>query len=75
MITVENDFETVENDGIYMTNHGRRTFIREFETKMNQRLKIKGETKTYERLMREEVRKVEKLFRGGETYKPYKYVN
>ena len=75
MLDVSRDFRTIENGGVYLSDNGKRLFIKEFERKMYQKVKIKNETKTYEQLIREEVRKLSAYFRSGKDYKPYRYVN
>jgi len=69
------DFQSVEDEGIYLNPRGKRVFIKEFEKKLYQQIKIGGKIKNYDSLLRDEVRKVEKFFNNGEKYKPYKYVN
>lgn len=74
MISIE-DFQEIEGGGVYLNKRGKRVFIKEFEKKLQQTVKINQVPKTYEQLMRDEVKKVENFFRKGEPYKPYKYVN
>ena len=74
MISPE-DFQQMENNGVYLGKKGKRIFIKEFEQKLKQTVKVGQVCKNYEMLMKDEVRKVEKFFRNGEKYKPYKYVN
>ena len=74
MITID-DFQEVDNNGVYLNKRGKRVFIKELEQKLHQVVKINQVPKTYEQLMKDEVRNVENFYRKGEPYKPYKYVN
>lgn len=67
------DFEMDSNGGVLMNKEGKRIFIEEFEKKMNSRIVIKGNSKTYRQLMIEEVMQFQKFTLLGEKYKPYKY--
>ncbi|MBR0173031.1 MAG: CRISPR-associated endonuclease Cas1 [Lachnospiraceae bacterium] len=69
------DFREVENGGIYLSEKGRRKFIREYENKLSQKIRVGKTTKTYQDLIRDEIHKIEQFFRNGAIYKPYKYVN
>ncbi len=69
------DFQEVGNNGIYLNKRGKRVFIKELEKKLHQVVKINQVAKTYEQLMKDEVKKVENFYRKGDIYKPYKYVN
>lgn len=74
MINAKSDFEE-KNGGIYMNQSGKRKYLEEFDRKLNQQMRIKDSTKSYDMLMRDEVRKVENYFKNGQPYKPYKYIN
>ena len=75
MINSHIDFREAEDGGYYLCGRGKRIFIEEYERKLSQRVSTKQGNKTYEELMNLEVMKIEKYFRNGEKYRPYKYVN
>ncbi len=75
MINEVRDFEEVSNGGVYLTYFGKRIFIKEFEKKLSQELTIDGNKISYSDIMIREVRKLNKFFRDGRKYKPYRYVN
>lgn len=71
-IKSEGDFILQEN-GIYLSNTGKRIFITAFEQKMEQNLTIKGKTYSYRRLLEREIRNYQNYIVRGEKYRPYKY--
>ena len=75
MLGITTDFRAMDGGGIYLSDNGKRVFIKELERKLYQKVKIGNETKTYEQLMRDEVRNLSAYFRNGHDYKPYRYVN
>ena len=75
MISAYADFREVDSGGIYLSNSGKRIFIEEFENKLAQRVKYDHEMCSYDDLLSREIKKLEKVFRNHESYKPYKYVN
>ena len=74
MIDPISDFYEVD-EGVYLNDEGKTKFLREFEQKVSQRIKEGDDYTNYELLMRREIKKIERFFKQGETYKPYKYVN
>lgn len=75
MLDAKRHFVEIEEGGIYLNKQAKITFIQEFENKLNNSVNISGKRYTYDQLIREEVRKLQKYFEIGEAYKPYKYVN
>lgn len=75
MLDVTADFRSMDRGGIYLSENGKRIFLKELERKLLQTVKIGSETKTYEQLLRNEVRNLSAYFRNGRDYKPYRYVN
>ena len=68
------DFVEVENDGIFISNRGKKLFIQEFERKLYQKIEIDNQERSYEYVIRREIQKLKKFMETGEEYKPYKYV-
>ncbi len=75
MINEVRDFEEGKNGGIYMSYYGKRIFIKEFERKVSQVMMYKGKKMSYSDIMIREVKEVNRYFRDGTRYKPYRYVN
>ena len=69
----KSDFIEVENDGIYISGTGKKTFIREFENKLYQKVNIEGQERTYDFLIKREIQNIKKYIETDEKYKPYKY--
>ncbi len=59
----------MENGGIYLNVAGKRIFIRALE----QKLSIKGIRKTYDTIIRDEIKKIIAYVKNNENYKPFKY--
>ncbi|HAT88295.1 MAG TPA: CRISPR-associated endonuclease Cas1 [Roseburia sp.] len=68
------DFIEVENNGIYLSKSGKKAFIKEFENKIYQKVKIDGIDRTYDYVIKREIQKLKREIETGEVYKPYKYV-
>lgn len=66
-------FTEIEGGGIYLNKTGKGIFIRMLEEKLHSKLKVKGEPMTYDRIIREEIRKLARHVEKGESYKPFKY--
>lgn len=69
----KSDFIEVENDGIYISATGKKTFIREFENKLYQKVNVEGQERTYDFLIKREMQNIKKYIETDEKYKPYKY--
>ena len=67
------DFVEVENNGIYLSDRGKRIFIREFERKLYQKIRLGNMDRTYDFLIKNEIQCLKKYIERGEKYKPYKY--
>ena len=60
--------------GVYLTNEGKKIFILVFEHKLQQKLVQKGnDSCIYRQLLEREVKAYHKYVTNGEKYKPYKY--
>ena len=68
------DFIEVENNGIYLSKSGKKAFIKEFENKIYQKVKIDGIDRTYDYVIKREIQNLKREIETGEAYKPYKYV-
>ena len=68
------DFIEVENNGIYLSKSGKKAFIKEFENKIYQKVKIDGIDRTYDYVIKREIQNLKRDIETGEVYKPYKYV-
>ena len=73
MINALNDFENVNEGGVYLNKHGKRIFIQEYQNKLYQKITYQDQKMTYDTLIRKEIQKLFKLIHYGEKYKPYKY--
>ncbi len=70
----KSDFIEVENEGIYLSKSGKKTFIKEFENKIFQKVNIDGESRTYDYIIKREIQNLKKYYETQEKYKPYKYI-
>ncbi len=75
MISAVRDFRQEEDGGVYLNDNGKRIFLAEYEKKLQQKIDVRGQQKTYDMLIHDEVKKLERFFRKKQPYKPYKYVN
>ncbi len=75
MLDASKDFRSMDGGGVYLSENGKKIFIRELERKLFQKIKVGNEVKTYEQLLKNEVRNLSLYFRTGRDYKPYRYVN
>jgi group II intron reverse transcriptase/maturase len=73
MISKEKHFEKAENNGIYMNKEGKIILLQELDRKLRQIITVGKIEYTYERLMYQEVRKLESCLLNGMQYKPFKY--
>ncbi len=75
MLDINTCFRNTNEEGVYLSEVGKRVFIREFELKLNQKINFKGQNISYEKILKNEVKMLQKYFQNGEKYQPYKYVN
>lgn len=73
MLDIDTDFAAVKEDGVYLTINGKKKFIRELQKKLNQKVTIKNKSKTYIRMIRDEIWKLVDFYNLGKEYKPYKH--
>lgn len=67
-------FEVLENGGIYLNNEGKKVFLAEFYEKMGTVQLIDKKYMSYAELINEEIRKLVRHFRHGESYKAFRQV-
>lgn len=72
-IVKEEHFERGEDGGIYLNKSGKRIFIHAIEQKLYQKVTIGGVRKTYDTLIRDEIKKILRTIKYDEKYKPFKY--
>ena len=65
--------EEKESGAVYLNKEGKRIFIKVFEDKMSDKIKIGERMYTYKQIIEEEIRKFQRYIVKGEKYKPYKY--
>lgn len=73
MISKEKHFEKAEQNGIYLNKEGKRILLQELDRKLRQTITVNKIEYTYERLMYQEIRKLEKSILYDEPYKSFKY--
>ena len=73
-ISVEKHFMN-NNGGIFLNTEGKKLFLNEFENKMNQIITLHEQPFTYERLIMNEIKKLEDSFLRETPYKAYKHQN
>lgn len=64
-----------DNGGVFLNTEGKRLFINEFEEKIRQTITINEQQYTYDRLIMNEIKKLEKSFLQDAPYRPYKHQN
>ena len=75
MLVVNKHF-VQEDEGVFLNKEGKEIFIQELESKMKSIITVKQIPYTYERLVNQEVYKLEKSILEKEyQYKPYKHQN
>lgn len=72
-IKADEHFQKQGKEGIYLNKEGKIEFLDSLDRKLYSKLKIEGNSMTYETLMRREVRKLEKCILEDGKYKPFKY--
>ena len=73
MLNKSTCFERKDNGGVYLSAEGKRVFIKAFEEKLDQKIKIKDSIVSYRNLMDQEVQNYKKFLKHEGKYKPYKY--
>ncbi len=72
-IRKEEHFYVPDSGGIHLNKEGKQIFLEEFETKLAQRLNIRGQEYSYLQWMEQEVRRYLKFITEKEPYHPFKY--
>ncbi|SFB66471.1 CRISPR-associated endonuclease Cas1 [Butyrivibrio sp. YAB3001] len=73
--TTEYFVDSPKNNGVYLSKYGKNLFIKEFENKCKKIIEHKGTKMSYEELMKEENKKLERYFKTGKDYIPFSYSN
>jgi len=66
-------FESLDDGAVYLNRTGKRIFIAELESKLQQRLKLDDRYFSYEELIRRELYRLSAHLEGKGEYKPYQY--
>ena len=68
-------FKTEENGAVYLTEDGKRAFLRALYSKFDEALMVNGRPMTYRMLMEEEVRLLVRHFRNSEKYRAFRQLH
>jgi CRISPR-associated endonuclease Cas1 subtype I-B len=68
------DFIRTDSGGVYLTDNGKRKFLRAFYEKLDAKLTVNGESCSYRRIITEDIRSLVRHFRSGESYQSFKQV-
>lgn len=74
MINVDRHFDNI-NSGIYLNKQGKIIFLEELERKLYTVITINDGVMTYDRVIKNEIKKIKQSILYDEKYKPYKYIN
>lgn len=66
-------FEKYGGDGVYLTDQGKKIFIKAFEAKMNQKQVKEDIELSYQQLIQNEIHHYQDFIQYDKAYKPYKY--
>ena len=66
-------FEKYGGDGVYLTDQGKKIFIKAFEAKMNQKQVKEDIELSYQQLIQNEIHHYQDFIQYDQVYKPYKY--
>ncbi len=67
-------FTVCENNGVYLTQEGKRIFLQTFYEKLDTAVSVKDSKMNYNQIISEEVRKLVNHFKNGDKYIPFKQV-
>lgn len=67
-------FTRCENDAVYLTNDGKRLFLSAFYQKLDTVITVKEDKLSYDSIIKEEIRKLVRHFKGKEKYKGFRQV-
>lgn len=65
--------ENPDDGGIYLNSEGKQIFLRNFDVKLFQKVTVKGNNTTYDALIKNEIRKLQRHIEQDEKYTAYKY--
>jgi len=63
-----------ERGGFYLQEDGKRIFLQAFYEKLDDTLMIDGQSRSYDAIISDEIRKLVRFFRSGEKYKAFRQV-
>lgn len=66
-------FEEKDSGVVYLNKEGKKIFIKVFEEKLADKIKMGDKMYTYKQVVEEEIRKFQRYIVKDEKYKPYKY--
>ena len=66
-------FEEKDSGAVYLNKEGKKIFIKVFEEKLADKIKMGDKMYTYKQVVEEEIRKFQRYIVKDEKYKPYKY--
>ena len=69
----ENFEENPDDGGIYLSGEGKRIFLGTLDRKLLQKVTVKGSSITYDALIKNEIRKLQRHIEQDEKYTAYKY--
>ncbi|MGN1306193.1 MAG: CRISPR-associated endonuclease Cas1 [Faecousia sp.] len=67
-------FRHEEDGAVYLTESGKRIFLRQFYDKLDSTQRVKGEVLSYDQLIRREIISLIRYFKDAQQYKPFKQV-
>lgn len=67
-------FTASENNGVYLTQEGKRIFLQTFYEKLDTVVTVKDHKMNYNQIISEEIRKLISHFKNGDKYIPFKQV-
>lgn len=70
----EDDFYKTDREAVYLTQNGKRKYLRAFYEKLDNTLTIHGEKLTYTQIIRQDIQALTRYFRHDERYVPFKQV-
>lgn len=72
MLSAAQHFQRMDN-GVFLNNEGKKIFLQELEYKIHRIITLDTQKYSYEQVIFEEIKKLEKSFLSGQKYKPFKY--
>lgn len=73
MLCAKSHFNHNEDGSVLLNAEGKNIFLRGFESKLRQRVTLEGKSYSYEQLIYQEIRNLEKSLLQEQKYRPYQY--